>query len=116
MVRIIINFLVTGLIIFLVSHVLTGIKLVDWYTSALIFSIILALVNVTLWLILRIITFPINFITFWLVWFLVSLLIIWITDSLYSGIEINWFLAYLFLAFIQTITWEVISFFKKDKK
>lgn len=114
----IINFLVTAFLVFIVSnYILTdGINLSNWYTSALIFAIILAIINSTIWLVLRIIWFPINFLTFWLFSFVITLFIIWLTDYIYSGIDVNGILSYLFIAFLPAITSAIISSIKEEKK
>ena len=70
------------------------------YISALIFAVILSLVNLVIGSILRIITFPFNILTLGLVSFLISLLMIYITDSFYDNIKITSFLAYLVVAII----------------
>lgn len=116
MLKIIINFLVSWLLVFLASkYFLTDwIILKDWYTSALIFSFILAFINATLWTILRILWIPLNFLTLGLFGFLITLLLIWITDSIYSWIEVKWFLAYMFIAFLPAITWAIVSQIKKS--
>ncbi|MDO4873835.1 MAG: phage holin family protein [Candidatus Altimarinota bacterium] len=70
------------------------------YISALIFAVILSLVNLVIGSILRIITFPFNILTLGLVSFLISLLMIYITDSFYDNIKITSLLAYLVVAII----------------
>lgn len=116
--KLILNFLVTALLVFLVSTYILKewIVLSDGYTSALFFSIILALVNSTIWFVLRVIGFPINFITLWLFGFFITLLVIWITDFLYSGIEVKWILAHLFIAFLPAMTCSIMWLFEEKKK
>ena len=98
-------FLLVALLIWLAAtHVgqSLGIELTgqNTYISALIFAVILSLVNLVIGSILRIITFPFNILTLGLVSFLISLLMIYITDSFYDNIKITSLLAYLVVAII----------------
>jgi putative membrane protein len=60
-------------------------------TAAAIFGIL----NTILKPILRLITLPLAVITLGLAWFFVSMLMLWITDVLSNGININGFWAYV---------------------
>lgn len=98
-------FLLVALLIWLAATYFgqsLGIELMgqNTYISALIFAVILSLVNLVIGSILRIITFPFNILTLGLVSFLISLLMIYITDSFYDNIKITSLLAYLVVAII----------------
>ena len=98
-------FLLVALLIWLAATYFgqsLGIELTGQHTyiSALIFAVILSLVNLVIGSILRIITFPFNILTLGLVSFLISLLMIYITDSFYDNIKITSLLAYLVVAII----------------
>lgn len=73
------------------------------YVSALIFAVILALINLILGTILRIITLPFNFLTLGLFSFLITLLMIYVTDSMLQGIEVRGFIGYIVMAFIPAM-------------
>lgn len=111
--RIIINFLASAFLVVLASkYILTdSITLVNWFTSAIIFSIILAFINATIWTFLRVLGLPLNILTLGLFWFIITLIMIWLTDYLYNGIEIKWIFAHLFIAFLPALTWVVVWLF-----
>lgn len=73
------------------------------YVSALVFAVILSLVNLILGTIFRILTLPLNILTFGLVGFLLSLLMIYFADSFYDNLTINSILGYICIAFIPGI-------------
>lgn len=79
------------------------------YISALIFAVVLAIVNVILGTILRVLTLPLNFLTLGLVSFLITLLMIYVTDSLVDSITISGLLGYLVMAAIPAIASAIIS-------
>lgn len=70
------------------------------YLSALIFAVILSLMNVTIGTIFRLITLPFNILTFGLIGFLVSLLMIYFADSFYDNIRIQHAFGYICVAII----------------
>lgn len=74
------------------------------FVSALIFSVILSIVNLIIGTILRILTFPITLLTFGLFSGVVSVILIWMTDSFYDNIAISHFLGYIVVAMIPLIS------------
>lgn len=73
------------------------------YISALIFGVVLALVNLIVGGILRIITLPLNFLTFGFISFLITIFMIYLTDSMHNSISIDGFIAYIIVALIPTV-------------
>lgn len=101
-------FLVVALLIWLAATNFwdfLGIKITgeNPYVSALVFAVILSLVNLILGTIFRILTLPLNILTFGLVGFLLSLLMIYFADSFYDNLTINSILGYICIAFIPGI-------------
>jgi putative membrane protein len=72
----------------------------DLITAALLFGIL----NTILKPFLRLLTLPIAFITLGLIWFAVSMLMLWLTDLFVSGFEIHGFMA---LVWATIIVWAV---------
>jgi putative membrane protein len=89
--RLIFQFFATsGILFFLIEWgYLSGIILEKGYSSLLVFVIILALVNLVLWTILRIITFPIRLITFGAFSFVISCIVVKVADEFVPGITIT---------------------------
>jgi len=88
--KFILEIFLTGLAILALAHVIPGVR-VDGYSSALIAGILLGLVNATIGFILRILTFPLNFLTLGLVSFIISVLMVLLVDRLMDGFEVNGF-------------------------
>ena len=72
----------------------------DLIKAALLFGIL----NTILKPLLRLLTLPIAFITLGLIWFGVSMLMLWLTDLLVSGFEIHGFMS---LVWATIIVWAV---------
>ena len=72
----------------------------DLVRAALLFGIL----NTILKPILRLLTLPLAFITLGLIWFGVSMLMLWLTDLLVSGFEINNFRS---LVWATIVVWAV---------
>lgn len=88
--KFILEILLSGLAILIASYLLPGVD-VNGFGSAVIAGILLALVNVTIGLILRVLTFPINILTLGLVSFIISVLMVLLVDSLMDGFTVNGF-------------------------
>lgn len=114
--RYLLHFLVTAGLVWLVanyaSNVWISLSGPNTYISALIFAIILAVINMILGTILRTIGFPLTVITLGLFSFIITLIVIWITDYLYWGISVNGIIAYLIIAFIPAITSAIVGSIK----
>jgi putative membrane protein len=74
---------------FIQSWYISWITLENGYTSLLIFVIILALVNLVLGTVLRIITFPIRLITFGAFSFVISCIVVKVADEFVPGVTIT---------------------------
>ena len=80
----------------------------DWTTSggltvALIFAIVLGILNAILRPILLLVTCPLNFITLGLFTFVVNAVVFWLAANLVSGVAVNGFLGALFGSLIVTV-------------
>jgi len=114
--KLIIHFLVMAGLVWLVAQYGTGIGVSltgeNTYVSALIFAIILSVVNLFLGNLLRAVGLPLTVITLGLFSFIVTLIVIWVTDSLYDGISIDGIVAYLVIAIIPAITSAIVGSLK----
>ena len=83
-----INLIVCGVLIFISA------KIAPWVDStflwAVVFSLVLGVINATLWSLLRFVTFPLNFLTLWLVSLIISYFMILITDNFVDWFAITW--------------------------
>lgn len=102
MIKIILEVLLMGLAVMLGAFLVPGVS-VDGYGSALLAAILIAVVNSTIGLVLRIFTFPLNFLTLGLVSFIISVLMILLVDRWMSGFNTSGFLSAAVLAIVVTV-------------
>ncbi|WP_048907884.1 phage holin family protein [Pedobacter sp. V48] len=97
--KLIVEILLMGLAVFLGARIVPGVH-VDGYGSAIIAAILIALANSTIGLILRLFTFPINFLTLGLMSFVITVLMILLVDYLMAGFNTTGFWAAALLAIV----------------
>jgi putative membrane protein len=101
--RYLLQFLATAFFIVFLSEKMPGIELVDSYKTAFVFAIILALVNLLLGTVLRIITFPLRIITLGAFSFVILLGMVYVTDYLVQGITLTGIIPYVAIAFGSSV-------------
>lgn len=100
--KLIIEILLAGLAMLLGSYLVPGVKL-DGFGTAIIAALLIALANATIGMILRLLTFPINFLTLGLMSFIITVLMILLVDNLMSGFHVSGFFAAAFLAIVVAL-------------
>jgi len=100
--KLIIEILLMGLAMLLGSYLVPGVHLTG-FGSAIIAAILIALANATIGFILRLLTFPINFLTLGLMSFIITVLMILLVSSMMSGFSVSGFFAAAFLAIVVAI-------------
>ena len=113
--RHIIQILFMGLAVAIAAYLLPGVT-VSNYWSALIAGILIAIANASIGTILRILTFPINFLTLGLVSFIITVLMVLLVDNLMETFNTNGFLSALLFALILAVLNMIFSVFKPEKK
>lgn len=106
----IIGLVVSALILIVVSKILPGFE-VDGFGPAIIAAIVIGLVNGTLGFILRILTFPINFLTLGLFSFVITALMILLASKIVPGFKINGFWPALYGALLIALAKALLSRF-----
>lgn len=86
--KFLLNVLIGGILFAVASRIVPGV-VVDGLQTAIVAGLVLSLVNATVGMLLRVLSFPINFITFGLVGFVITVLMILLTDSLVTGFDVN---------------------------
>jgi putative membrane protein len=106
--KFLLNILVWGIAIAIASYVVPWV-MVDSLWTAIVVAVVLSLVNATVGLLLRLISMPINFLTLGIVWFIITVLMIQLTDGLVTGFDVNNFwsgaIFALILWLIQGLFW-----------
>jgi putative membrane protein len=90
MTRLLIHWVVSALCLLLVAHLIPGFR-VSGFGTALIAAVLVGLINGTLGLLLKIITFPLTIITFGLFWFIINALMLQVAAFFIRGFEVNGF-------------------------
>ncbi|WP_276089035.1 phage holin family protein [Pedobacter sp. JY14-1] len=90
--RLIIKILLMGLAVFIGAKVVPGVQ-VNGFGSAVLAAILIAIANATVGFILRLLTFPINFLTLGLVSFIITVLMVLMVDSWMKDFNTDGFLS-----------------------
>ncbi len=100
----IIRLLVTAVVAFLLTKVLSGVH-IDSFTTALIFAVVLGLLNLIVTPILKLIGLPLTIITLGLFSLVINALVILIADYFIDGMKVDGFLwAFIFSIALSVIT------------
>jgi putative membrane protein len=102
--RLLLNWVLTALAVWIVSRVVPGIS-VDSPTTALIAALVIGLVNATIGMILKVLTFPLTILTLGLFWFVINALMLELASAFVRGFQVHGFLA----AFIGAIVLSLVS-------
>src|SRR5436190_20107007 len=91
MLNLIVNWILSALSLIIVAHVIRGFDIASFGT-ALIAAVAIGLVNATLGLFLKIVTFPITLLSLGLFWFVINALMLRLTAAFVPGFTIQGFL------------------------
>lgn len=112
----IIRFILSVVATYLAATLLPGITIEGIWPSVVV-TIVLALLNATLGIVLKILTFPINFLTLGLVGFVINVVMISITDRLVDGFRTDGFMyAALFALVLSVINYVFRELLASEKK
>jgi putative membrane protein len=103
--RFLINLLITAVAVYVLSKLLEPHVVISSFTTAIIFALVLAILNAIVKPLLIILTLPLTIITLGLFLLVINVLIILLADKFVSGINIDGFL----WAFIFGLLLSVIS-------
>lgn len=110
-----IRILVVAAISFALANILGGVQVNDFWT-ALIFAIVLALLNMFIRPLLIIFTLPVTFFTLGLFLFVINALVVMLADKLVNGFNIdNFWWALLFSLILSIITSAIDKREEKEK-
>ncbi len=105
MIRLLVEWLLNALALLIVTYVVPGFDVED-FSTALVAVLIIGLLNLTLGWFLRFITWPLNWLTFGLVYLAVDAVIIYLASKLVKGFRI----ASFFTAFLGALVLAVVHF------
>jgi putative membrane protein len=111
MAKALVHFLLIVGVFLLLTHAVPGFYLRDW-GAAVIAALVFGLVNATLGLVLKIITFPLILLTFGLFYFVLNALLLTFVAFLVPGFSINGFTPALIAAIVlaaANLLWKALS-------
>lgn len=104
--RLLINWILSAVSLLLVAYLIPGFR-VSGVGSALIAAAVIGLINATLGLFLKVVTFPLTILTFGIFWFVVNAIVLELASVLVPGFEIYRFSA----AFLGAIVLSLLNLF-----
>jgi putative membrane protein len=102
--RIIVNWLLSALALLIVAYVVPGFH-VSGIFAALIAAVVVGLINATLGLFLKVITFPLTIVTLGIFWFVVNAIVLELASWFVPGFRLDGF----FAAFLGAIVLSLIN-------
>ena len=102
MLRMLLHWVVTALAVWITSRVVPGFY-VNSAGAALIAAIVIGLVNATIGLVLKIITFPLTILTFGIFWFVINAIMLELASAFVPGFRITTFGAAFIGAIVLTL-------------
>jgi putative membrane protein len=106
-VRLLLHWVISALAVWIVAKVVPGIS-VDSATTALIAALVIGLINATLGLLLKILTFPLTILTLGLFWFVINAIMLELAAALVRGFYVRNFIAALLGAVVLSLVSSVL--------
>ena len=106
--RLLLNWVLSALAVWIVAHVVPGIS-VNGPIAALIAALAIGLINATIGLILKILTFPLTILTLGLFWFVINAIMLELAAAFVPGFHIRNFGA----AFVGSIVLTIVNMLLK---
>ena len=102
--RMLLNWVLSAVAVWVVAQVVPGIH-VSGAVAALIEALAIGLINATLGLLLKIITFPLTLLTLGLFWFVINAIMLELASAVVPGFQVHGFIA----AFIGAIVLSLVN-------
>jgi putative membrane protein len=107
-VRLLLHWIISAVAVWIVAHIVPGIY-VTGPVAALIAALVIGLVNATLGLVLKILTFPLTILTLGLFWFVINALMLELAAALVNGFYVRNFIAALIGAVMLSLVSSVLQ-------
>ncbi len=113
--RFIISLLLTGLVVAIAAFIIPGVQ-VAGFGWAIVTGLVIGLVNAIIGGVLRLLTFPLNWLTFGLISFIITVLMIMLADSLMgTKFDVNGFWNATLFALVVAVLEMIISNIRNEK-
>ena len=113
--KILIHWFLSAVAVWLVSEIVPGFQVAS-LGSALIAAAVIGLVNATLGLVLKVVTFPLTVMTLGLVWLIINGLMLLVAAQIVPGFAISGFVAAFFGSIVLTVVNMVLRMLFADKE
>ena len=114
--RWLLHWIVNAVVLLVVAHFVSGFN-ISSFGSAMFAVVIIGIVNATLGLFLKVMTFPLSVLTLGLFVFVIDALVLWFSSKLVPGFSVTGFKPALIAALILALIQILLSFFEsKDKR
>jgi len=107
-VRLLLHWILSAVAVWIVAHVVPGIS-VSGPVAALIAALVIGLVNATLGLLLKVLTFPLTVLTLGLFWFVINALMLELAAAFVRGFEVRGFVPALIGAVVLSLVSSVLQ-------
>src|SRR2546425_9249527 len=102
MLKMILNWLLSAISLVIVAHVIRGFDISN-FTTALIAAVVIGLVNATVGLFLKVVTFPLTLISLGVFWFVINALMLKLASVFVPGFRIQGFLPAFFGSIVLSL-------------
>ncbi len=106
--RLLLHWILSAIAVWIVAHVVPGIS-VSGPVAALIAALVIGLINATLGLLLKIITFPLTILTLGLFWFVINALMLELASAFVRGFQVRGFVPALIGAVVLSLVSSVLQ-------
>jgi putative membrane protein len=114
--RLLLHWVISAVAVWIVAHIVPGIY-VTGPMAALIAALVIGLINATLGLLLKILTFPLTILTLGLFWFVINAIMLELAAALVNGFYVRNFIAALIGAVALSLVSSVLQWiFMPSKK
>lgn len=115
MLRLLLNWVLSALTLLLVAHLVPGFYL-RGFGAALLAALVIGLVNATLGLFLKVVTFPLTVLTLGVFWLVINALMLMVASALVPGFQVRGFLAAFVAAVLLSLINMIIRWLAKDER
>ena len=109
------HWIVNAVVLLVVSHFVSGFNISSFW-SALFAVVIIGIVNATLGLFLKVMTFPLSLLTLGLFVFVIDAIVLWFSSKLVPGFSVTGFKPALIAALILALIQMLLGFFSSSQK
>ncbi len=106
--RLLLHWVLSAVAVWIVAHIVPGIS-VSGATAALIAALVIGLINATLGLLLKILTFPLTILTLGLFWFVINAVMLELAAQFVRGFEVRGFIPALIGAVMLSLVSSVLQ-------